>query len=506
MHRFTRFLAIPAVLLLLSARSWGEEPSRLPDAVALEQAMEEAIARAEPSIACIIVSHSEKYAKLSQGPDVNIPGKLNGYNPPPTNDRFNWQDPAQRGDDEIRQLNLSDPQLVPESFGSGVVIDPSGLILTHYHVVRDATKLFVRLPSGKGSYADIHAADWRSDLAVLKLLDPPTDLKAIRKGDGGKVRKGQFVLSLANPFAAGFRDGSPSASWGILSNIRRRPPGPAVEEERIKTLSHYGILLQLDARLNLGCSGGALIDLQGELIGLTTAQAAIVGGETPGGFAVPLDASMWRIVEKLRRGEEIEYGFLGVSFDPPSADANHSDGVLINYVLPNSPAANAEKPLRPQDRIIAINGIRVRDTEDLFLVVGTQLAGSEVSVQFVRALEEAPQTTTVTLAKLRVPGKSIVSSRPEAPAGLRVDWASVQERQLGFDNRIPDGVVIREVVPGSPADRAKLRLEKLITRVNDRWVKTPAEFYDAMKKSLAATGSVTVWINSESEPVALKVR
>ena len=193
---------------------------------------------------------------------------------------------------------------------------------------------FCALPGGKAGYADILAGDARCDLAVLKLLDPRLGpLPVVALGDAGKLRKGQFILSLANPFAAGFRDGQPSASWGILSNIRRRAlSGPGREEERVKSLQHYGTLLQTDARLHLGCSGGALLNLQGEVVGLTTALAAIHGGETPGGFAVPLDEGMRRLLEVLKRGEEIDYGFLGVGiedrpevgaalFSPPSPPA-----------------------------------------------------------------------------------------------------------------------------------------------------------------------------------------
>src|SRR4029077_3487873 len=114
--------------------------------------------------------------------------------------------------DKIRELvglDLSHPDHQPEAYGSGVVLDDSGLILTNEHVIRDATKIYVRLPGNKGSYADIHASDPRSDLAVLRLTEPVGKLKTIKMGDGGKVRKGQLVLSLANPFAAGFKDGSP---------------------------------------------------------------------------------------------------------------------------------------------------------------------------------------------------------------------------------------------------------------------------------------------------------
>src|SRR5207247_1701287 len=127
-----------------------------------------------------------------------------------------------RDDELIRRLNLALPEVVPDSYGSGVVIDPAGLVLTNYHVVRYATKIFVRLPGKTGSYANIHAADERSDLAVLQLIDSPGGLAALPMGDADNVKKGQFVLAIANPFAAGFRDGSPSVSWGMLSNVRRR--------------------------------------------------------------------------------------------------------------------------------------------------------------------------------------------------------------------------------------------------------------------------------------------
>src|SRR5207249_9340904 len=119
---------------------------------------------------------------------------------------------------------LSDPEQVPESYASGVVVSAEGLVLTNFHVVRDATKIYVRLPGGKGSYANIHAGDSRSDLAVLRLLDSSlTPLPFLRPGTS-QVQKGQLILSLANPFAPGFRDARPRAGWGIVSNLRQTSP------------------------------------------------------------------------------------------------------------------------------------------------------------------------------------------------------------------------------------------------------------------------------------------
>lgn len=432
-----------AILLLVLTTGLGaQDRPRLADALALEEAMQEAIKRAEPSIACILVSRA----------------------------------------DDPTTIDLANPDRVPESYGSGVVIDEKGLILTNRHVVLNATALYVRLPGGKGGRAEIHAADWRSDLAVLRLLDARV-LPAIKMGDGGAVRKGQFVLSLANPFAVGFRDGSPSASWGILSNLRRRAPGNPKEEERDKTLHEYGTLLQTDARLNLGCSGGALIDLKGELIGLTTATAAIVGGETPGGYAIPLDAGMRRIIEVLKRGEEVEYGFLGIGF-PQKRDLPRGQGMSVNSVVAGSPAAAAG--LRPGDVILKLNGTPINDPDDLFLTVGTHLAGSRVDLE-VRSLNGTVRVLPVTLAKFHLPekmGKVIASKRPPAPGGLRVDWTSILAQRVGtglFGGAIPAGVVIREVQTNSAADRVRLQPDKVITHVNGRAVSMPAEFYREME-------------------------
>ncbi|HEV3202983.1 MAG TPA: trypsin-like peptidase domain-containing protein, partial [Gemmataceae bacterium] len=345
----------------------AQEKSSLKDALALQEAMQEAIKKAEPSIACILVARE--------------------------------RNPRERNTDKLK-----DPENVPDSYGSGVVIgtqDGRGLILTNFHVVQgDNPQFFVRLPGGKGSYAERYAADYRSDLAVLRLADP-IGVQAIKMGDGDQVQKGQFVISLANPFAAGFQDGSPSASWGIVSNLRRKAPGkpPAREGDRAKlTIHHLGTLLQIDARLNLGCSGGALIDLKGELIGLTSSQAAITGGETPGGYAVPMNSRVQKIVDQLRDGKEVSYGFLGVQFLP---DNWRGQGVSVR-VIPGSPiyrnVSNSERVV-----IRSVDGIPLRDSDDLLYAISTRMAGSKIKLEIAGVAEPV----TVTLLKLFAPGPII---------------------------------------------------------------------------------------------------
>ncbi len=450
------------------------------DAVALQEAVQQAIERAEPSVACILVSRSDAYKDPKDPLSNDGSGHLGKFvlDPAPPKHFGPRAEEQMRLRKQLEALDLSLPDTVPESFGSGVILDASGLILTNAHVVRDATKVYVRLSGNRGSWADIHALDPRSDLAVLKLIDPPRDLKPIKFGDGDKVKKGQFVISLANPFAAGFRDGNPSASWGIVSNLRRRAPGNPNEEERSKQSIHqYGTLLQTDVRLTLGCSGGALLNLDGEMIGLTTATAALSGTETPGGYALPMDAGLKRVIEVLKRGEEVEYGFLGVRMDPNAA---RDKGVVILGTPFGMPAQVAG--LLERDTIVAIDGKPVKDNDDLFVFLGLALAGNKVSIEVER--DGRRVTKTAVLAKFFVPGSVIASQRPPARGGLRVDYTSILTQQpMGAFGAQPvlNGVVIREVVPNSPADKAGLQKDKIITHVDGHAVTTPKQFYDAMK-------------------------
>lgn len=460
--------------------SRADEKASLQAALALQETLHKTVQQAEPSIACILVSRSESYRQLEGGPPADNPGKLGTFTPRIVPRTLPERDSERITPEQINRLNLADPSNVPESYGSGVLIDERGLVLTNYHVVREATKIYVRLPGRKGSYADIHAADPRSDLAVLRLLDASLfPLPAIKLGDGDRVKKMDFVVSLANPFAAGFPDGSPSASWGIISNIRRRAPGTPREEERTRTLHHYGTLLQTDARLNFGCSGGALLNLHGELVGLTTALAALSGSETAGGFALPMTDRMKAILAKLKTGEEVEYGFLGVQ---PYPNFPRGDGVPLQWVTEGSPAYLAG--VRVEDRILEINGLAIQDIDELFLTVGTLFAGSKVRV-VVRSPNRPTRTVTMTLAKFYVagPGPVLASTKPPALRGIRVDYTSVLYMRRTSPGgqatyrEIPAGVVVREVQSGSAAATAQLHLNEVITHVNNQAVNTPAEFY-----------------------------
>lgn len=483
-----------AVAFAVSAAG-AQQPPTKDDARALEDHVRKVVVQTEPSVVAVIVSHA-KYPKLPG--DVPGPGKLGKYldPPPPDNGRQPGFFPQIAYD---QKLDLGDPQNVADHlFGSGIVLDPAGLILTPYHLIEGATKIYVRTSSGKGSYADFHAYDARSDLAVLKLIEPIGGLKPIRMGDvrvsagpnGEKptAYRGMFVLSMGHAQAAGASDGSASVSFGVLSNVRRRIAGFIREDSLNRTLPQYGVLLQTDARITLGCSGAALLDLDGKLIGITTPMAAVTGAETSGGFAIPLDANYRRIIDVLAAGKEVEYGFLGVSFLP---DPTRLEGGLrVKEVALGTPAHAAglvgsrTSTGRDGDAIISIDGNPIKEQDDLFLYVGAALAGTKLTIMVNRPGNLQPLKFEIGLIKFDHPLPWLATVKSPAVHGLRIEYYHRSMFAVGVvaPPIIHAGVSVREVEPGSPAAAKFKTLAEpasrwRITHVNGKSVTNPSEFY-----------------------------
>ncbi len=468
------------IFVLLATPVSARERGSLDKALGLEETLKKVVKDAEPAIASILVSRSEGYARLGAVPAADYAGRLGGFDAQALLDKAP-ADEARKA--LVRRLDLARAENVPESHGSGVVVG-TGLVLTNYHLVRDAVKVYVQLPGGRGSYADVHAADARSDLAVLKLLAPPADTVALPLGAGEKLAKGQLVLALANDFAPGFRDGSPSASWGLVSNLRYpRPSGRRTEEDRTGPIHRYGTLIQVDVGANLGVSGGALLNLRGELVGLMGPLGALLGQSEPGGFAIPMSAGFRLIVERLKEGKEVEYGFLGINFTPSPGEATR--GVLIQGVSQNTPAADVNLP--HQQYVVKINGMDVNNSDDLSLAISTSLAGSRITLSVSPTPGGPTRNYTPVLGKLWLPGKFIAANRPPAVGGLRVDYTTTLLGGGLGDRSVERGVAVREVLPGSPAEKANLLVKQVITHVNGRPVATPAEYY---REASRAAGSL----------------
>jgi len=495
-------LCILLAVTLLPARLQAQPPSRTGDSdrtatlqnarqllFALQEVLAELIAEAEPSVVSVIpvrvpierFSHTPAVVPQPGVDQLAIPI-------PPTMPDRSFLDPL-------------DPNYVPTRFGSGVIIDPAGLILTNYHVVEGAGRIYIRFQDGTARIAELWSGDPRSDLAVLHVN--AKRLKPIRMGNASSLRKGHIVVALGNPYATA-RDGRATAAWGIVANVARRPP--PMPEFGTATIHHSGTLIQTDIRLNYGTSGGALLNLDGEMVGLITSLAALQGFDQAAGYAIPMDDTMLRIVNVLRQGREVEYGFLGIQpTDVSAAAANRlglqrPEGAMVNYSFEGTPAYRAG--LRPGDVIIGVDGKPVRNRDELILLVGTRFAGSRVTLDVIQ--DGKRRKLTIKLAKYPIAGEvPRPKFRPPAPRGIRVDYCTMLLRDLTYRARLrqfPDGgVLVTEVEQDSPADRAGLLAGTVITHVNGKLVRDPDEFYAAMK---AAKGAVK--LTTDNGPVTIE--
>ena len=244
------------------------------------------------------------------------------------------------------------------------------------------------------------------------------------------------------------------------------------------TLQHYGSLIQTDAKLNLGTSGGALVNLKGEMVGLTTSLAAVAGYEQAAGYAIPVDAAFRETVDRLKEGEERTHGLLGIQFRRD--EAFPIAGVRVDMIYPAGPARQAD--IRPNDIITRVDDQPVRDGDDLMLNIGRLPAGHLTHITLERNGQVLKRD--VLLAKYPVQGKTIITKPAPSWRGLTVDYATAlleyQSRVNSGDAPLEPCVIAREVVEGSPAWEVGLRRGTLISHVGNLKVETPDEFQQAV--------------------------
>ncbi len=423
----------------------------------------------------------------------------------------------------VEAPNPLDPDFIPDDFGTGVVVpgpQPNSIrVLTLYHVVRGGpttrdrgpaatSRLYVYAAPRRAYEATIWAADPRSDLAVLTLhaaesRTEANDLPPLTPAAAERMRKGDLLAALTNPYAVA-RDGSPTLSWGTLGNVARAPASPVAEaspeSEASETIHHFGTLWQIDTRLPLGSSGGAVLDLRGRLVGIATSMAALDGYERDTGFVIPFDGPARRAIDTLVAGREVGYGFLGIALFPdhggffglrlrPSA----IEGVRVRGVIPDSPADRAG--LQDGDVIQQIDGVPVYDRRDLMREIGRHAPGAPVKLLVQRPTATRPIELTVpALGKWPViDDESIVTAVPnhEPQRGIVVDFPTARRRYNPVPlSRYPRAVVVLEVQPDSPAAVAKLQPGDFIAQVGGIPVETPQQFVAAFRRALQQSRTV----------------
>lgn len=354
--------------------------------------------------------------------------------------------------------------------GSGVIVEFDGqqYVITNNHVIRRADNIRVEATDSRFFAAEVVGRDTLSDVAVLKI--DAENLPTLTLGDSDQLREGEWVMAIGNPL--GFAH---SVTMGTVSALGRDRFG-----------REYGSFIQTDAALNKGNSGGGLINLRGELVGLNTAITSNDGGNIGIGFAIPVNL-VKHVAEQLIEHGEVRRGLLGVridNLDPLLAEAmglDNTQGVLIRNVVSGRAADKAG--VKRDDIVLEVDGQPVHNAVDLRSQIGRTAPGVEVELLVLREGEkkrvkvELESLTEEALASAAEPRDS---NEARGPLGIRVEnlkdeWAE----RLGYQDE--SGVVIVQVARGSEAAKRGLRRWMLIQQINGEWVETVAEYEDVLE-------------------------
>ena len=355
--------------------------------------------------------------------------------------------------------------------GAGVIAEFDGrqYIITNNHVIRHADNIRVEVTDSRFFEAEVVGRDSLSDVAVLKI--DAEDLPTMRLGDSDQLREGEWVMAIGNPLGLAH-----SVTMGTVSALGRKRFG-----------AEYGSFIQTDAALNMGNSGGALVNLRGELVGINTAITSHDGGNIGIGFAIPINL-VTDVAEQLIEHGEVRRGLLGVRIDnlePLLAEAmglDNTQGVLITSVSPGRAADKAG--VKRDDIVLEVDGQPVYNAVDLRSLIGRTAPGVEVELLVLRDGEQKRikvELEALTEEVLATTAGTRDSDEARGPLGIRVEnlkdeWA----KRLGYEDE--SGVVIVRVARGSEAAKRGLRRGMLIQAINREEVETVEDYKDALEE------------------------
>ncbi|MRI84084.1 MAG: serine protease [Nitratiruptor sp.] len=371
---------------------------------------------------------------------------------------------------------------IQRSLGSGVIISSDGYIVTNNHVIKNADEITVTLPGSDTEYkAKVIGKDALTDLAVIKI--DKQGLPAIKIADSSQIKPGDVVFAIGNPFGIG-----ETVTQGIVSATNRSNVG----------INTYENFIQTDAAINPGNSGGALVDTRGALIGINSAIITRSGGNNGIGFAIPSNM-MKEVVTKLIEKGKIERGYLGVLIEDLKGDLKevyrHDYGALIVDVTKDSAAAEAG--LKRGDLIIAVDGRRIEDANDLKNLIGSLPPGKRIKITYERngkvhsvyvRLKERPDSG----------GEEVV----ETLKGLEVQTLDARIRKMYNIPSDVKGVFVTDVKEESAAEKAGIKPGDVIVQVDDREI----EDVEDLKEALQKPGAKKVFVKRQGIPLILVIK
>lgn len=351
--------------------------------------------------------------------------------------------------------------------GSGIIINPEGYILTNEHVIHGADKIVVTLSDGREFKAKLMGKDYRADLAVLKI--DAKNLPSAKLGDSEQVRIGQWAIAIGNPFGFAVDSPKPTVTVGVISALGRSLPATHYRE-RI-----YTDLIQTDAAINPGNSGGPLLNLKGEVIGVNVAIYTTTGGYQGVGFAIPINQAKY-VLNKLLKGEEVEYGWLGIQIQDLTSDMAEylglpdNKGALVAKVIKDSPADKAG--IKERDVVKNFDGNIIEDSKDLLNRVMHTEVGKEVTIEVIR--DKNPLTLKIKIGKRPLELEQAVSGE-HSWRGMTVSEIT-EELRKSYQLTEKEGVIVTGVESDSPAWHAQIKPGDVVWEINKIRIKNLDDF------------------------------
>ncbi|SMO42283.1 DegQ family serine endoprotease [Gracilimonas mengyeensis] len=372
---------------------------------------------------------------------------------------------------------------IQRGLGSGVIVSEDGYILTNNHVIDNTDEITVRMYSGEEVEAELIGTDPQTDIAVLKVEE--NNLPAVTLGNSDNLKVGSFVLAIGSPLSENLAH---TVSFGIVSARGRS----------LTNLTAYGDYIQTDAAINPGNSGGALIDVNGQLVGINSAIASRSGGNDGIGFAIPANLAK-RIMDDLVDDGEVSRGYLGMTMGgevdqtmAKALDLDDTRGIMVGRVEEGSPAENAG--LQAEDVIVSLNGEEIRNWDNFRTSIASFKPGDEITLGIVR--DNDNMELEVTLGERPDDATASASSQDKDDLNERLgftvtDLTAEIRRQLDLENET-EGVIVRNVRQGSDAFERGLRRGDVITSVNKNKIDSSDEFYSQLERSLSEEDNVVL--------------
>jgi len=369
---------------------------------------------------------------------------------------------------------LPERELKQQGLGSGFIIDKEGNVLTNYHVVAGAERITVTLPDGRSFPGKIRGRDPRMDVALIK-IDAP-DLPAVELGNSDNLKTGQWVIAIGNPYGHIFKSPEPTITVGVISALHRHIPSGGIRGV------HFD-MIQTDAAINLGNSGGPLCNMQGEVIGINVAIFSTSGGSQGISFAMPITV-VKTVLDDLMEGKEVSYGWLGIlvqDITPELAEyfkLPGKNGVLVAGMVQGGPAH--QYGIRLGDVVIEYNGKKSENPFDLIRMVEDTEPGTLVTINLIRDRK-------VGTLKVKVGKRIFAEEIPKEVAapteqleskpwrGVRVSGITQElANQLKLIDK--NGVAIIAIDPAGPFYTVGLREGDVIREIDKNLIRNISDF------------------------------